>query len=262
MPSQETGLSLLLVFATAFAGCVSPPCMCPSARAASPAAVAPTVARKVERPALAAPVPADWRPYVIRPGDTLAMIAACRDVELGVLARANDIAWVDFIEAGSTLRVPPVDLCEVRRQALARRRAKPAEATAVPAVAVSPAVAAAPDGDARARAEFARGQRLLAAARARYDAADFSGSLRDADAAASAFARAASHPDASARRARAHVVAGIAAVGLEQPERALAELRRAVSLDPQAALENEDRSPRLVELFRVARETGSVGAQR
>ena len=252
MHSQETGLALLLTAGLALAGCVSSPCACPARAANAPAAFLPSVAAPPEP---GPQTPAGWGSYVIRPGDTLAMIAACRDVPIDALARVNEIDHFDWIVAGATLKVPAEDLCAARRVALARHRSNLAEATVRRAV-------AAPESGSRSDGEFERGQRLLAAARARYDAADFEGSLSDADAAAGAFARAANHPEASTRRARAHMVAGIAAVGLEEHDRALAELRRAVTLDPEASLGPDDRSPRLVELFRLAHDASPVSAHR
>jgi LysM repeat protein len=199
--------------------------------------------------------PVGWRSYVIRPGDTLAMIAACRDVPIATLARVNEVARMDWILAGSTLQVPPDDLCAKQHRAVARRQSNLREATA-------PRASVAPEAPSRSSAEFEAGQQLLASARARYDAADFDGALREAEAAAGAFGRAANYPGVHTRRARAHVVAGISAVGLEERGRGLAEFQRAVALDPEATLDPEDRSPRLVELFRLAREAPATGVAR
>jgi hypothetical protein len=240
--SQEARLALLLALAIAGESCAYRPCECPAAAAVSLAAVPPPIAASAPE----TEQPAGWQPYVIEPGDTLAMIAACRDVPIDTLAKVNAVARHDWILAGATLQVPPDDLCGARRHAAARRSSDLREAAA-------PRGVSAPEGASRSSAEL-RGQSLLDAARSRYDAADFEGALRDAEAAADAFARAANDPRVHSKRARAHVVAGISAVGLEERERALAEFQRAFALDPEATLEPDDRSPRLVELFSLARD--------
>jgi tetratricopeptide (TPR) repeat protein len=239
-----------MVLAIAGASCAQRPCACPALAAVPPAPAARPIVADVPETG----VPADWRPYVIEPGDTPAMIAACRDVPLDTLARANAIVRPDWILAGATLQVPADDLCAAQRRIAARRRSDLREA----AVAREPT---APQVASRTSAEFQRGQRLLDAARARYDAADFDGALLDAEAAADAFARAANHPGSHAKRAQAHVVAGISAVGLEERERALAEFQRAFALDPASDLDPDDRSPRLVELFRLARDAPESAAR-
>ncbi len=240
--TQEARLTVFLALAIAGQGCAYRPCACPVAPAVSLPAVVPPIAASVPE----TEVPAGWRTYVIEPGDTLAMIAACRDVPIDTLARVNAVAERDWILAGATLQAPADDLCANQRRAGARRRSDLREATA-PRRPAAPAVASA------SSAEFHRGQLLLDEARSRYDAADFDGALHDAEAAAEAFGRAANHPGVHSKRARAHVVAGISAVGLEERERALAQFQRAFALDPESDLDPDDRSPRLVELFSLAR---------
>jgi hypothetical protein len=50
-----------------------------------------------------------------------------------------------------------------------------------------------------------------------------------------------------------HVLAALAAAGLEQREHAIAQLRRAIALDPDLGLTPEDQSPRVLELLQEAR---------
>lgn len=51
-------------------------------------------------------LPTQASQYVVRPGDTLGSIAATHGTSIAVLARANGIANVNFVRAGSTLVIP------------------------------------------------------------------------------------------------------------------------------------------------------------
>jgi tetratricopeptide (TPR) repeat protein len=88
---------------------------------------------------------------------------------------------------------------------------------------------------------------LLAAADARLDGADFEGAL--------SLAERCTGLDESRRptRARCHVVAGMAAAGLDQRERAIGEFRQAFALDPTLQLAADTTSPRILDLVSAAR---------
>jgi LysM repeat protein len=257
-PRLEYLAALAFLFAFAFGGfgcALLRPCDCsqaPVAAAPPPPPSAPPPPASAEAPADA---PAGWQTYRVKPGDTLMRIATCRGVSVGELARENAIFDPDRIEVGWSLRVPPDDLCKGKAPAVASaQRPKPAPPTpaqsaarpAEAARAASPASAALAGGDARAR-------ELLETARADYDAALFEAALRGAEAAAAALARAPRTAGTDAQRAQAHVLAGMSAAGLEDRERAIAEFERAFALDADAQLDPADQSPRLVELFQLAR---------
>jgi hypothetical protein len=194
-------------------------------------------------PAVGAPaIPSGWRRYRVRGGDTLGRIADCRGVALETLAKANAIADPDRLLAGTRLYVPPRDRCAARSVTAAG---------APGAAAVARAPSAAPDPSPASALEGAR--RLLAAARSRYDEADFAEALLGAEAASQKLAPTAGEPRADALRARAHLLAGMSAAGLEQRERAIEEFRQAFALDPALACPPEDCSPRILELVQAAR---------
>ncbi len=218
---------LLIALTLAVAACAAPP---PEAPPPPPPPPPPTTA-----PAARAPVPKDWRPYVVRRGDTLGRIARCHGVGVERLAEANELADPDRLAAGATLRVPPRNRCAARAAPAPANEARPRRA----------------DEPSRARA-----RQLLDGARARYDGADFEAALAEADAAARALDPTARDAATDALAARCHLLAAMAAIGLERRERALAELRRAFALDPGLEIPPEDASPRLQELVSVARPDG------
>ena len=224
---QKTRLTLCALAVVATLGCAD--------------AGARLVGRLLEsapEPPRPAKVPASWGRYAVQPGDTLGGIAACHRVSVAVLARANRIAVPDRLPAHTVLRVPEGGNCASPRLA---RKAQPQRAdAAVP-------------GTAGAEALHEETRRLLAAATARYDDADFEQALSLARAGLEALAPHPEGAEADALRARCHVVAGMAAAGLERRERAIAEFRSALAFDPDVALEPERSSPRVLELVDAAR---------
>ncbi|HEU4429441.1 MAG TPA: LysM peptidoglycan-binding domain-containing protein [Myxococcota bacterium] len=256
--SQEPRLVILgaLAFGLAFAsvGCVAPPCVCsqPAVSAAPPPSAAPA-------PPTARATPPGWQTYRVQPGDTLVRIAACHGATVDDIVRENAIYDRDRIVVGWSLRVPGQDLCDGEAPAIAAvqraRAATPASPQAANERAADPAKTARGE-EATSNAVAGRdprAQQLLDTARADYDAALFDAALRGAEAAAAALARSPRSAGTDAQRARAHLLAGMAAAGLEERERALTEFEHAFALDPDAELAPEDRSPRLLELFQLAR---------
>jgi LysM repeat protein len=187
----------------------------------------------------AEPEPAAWRGgwtwYRVQRGDTLGRIAACRGISTRELAKANGIGDPRRLRVGQRLKVPHRDRCRTQR---AEAAPPPQGVTATPGGA-RPAV----------DADVERSQRLLADARTRYDAADFEAALRGADEAGRALP-----PDRKTLRARCHLLAALAAAGLEDRPRAISELRAAFALDPNVVPDPEDRSPRIDELVAAARQ--------
>jgi LysM repeat protein len=175
-----------------------------------------------------------WGMYVVQPGDTLGEIATCRGVSINTLAQANQIRAPNHLIAGAHLRVPAQDRCATAH--LVRKPAQPEKAPT------------ASDRHFEAR-------RLLADATARYDGADFEEALAVAEL---CIEQLVPEPEAggegNALRARCHVVAGMAAAGLEHRELAIDEFRRAIHLDPEVAFDPEKTSPRVLELVTAARE--------
>jgi LysM repeat protein len=178
-----------------------------------------------------------WTSYTVRRGDTLGRIAACHGTSVSALAKANGIADPRRLRAGQNLQVARVNRCPTQAIVERGQAAKPVPATAV----------ARPADDA---ADVERSRQLLDEARARYDAADFEAALRGADAAARAL-----DSDRDTQRARCHMLAALAATGLEDRERAISEMRVAFTLDPEVVPAPEDRSPRIDELIAAARES-------
>lgn len=172
-----------------------------------------------------------WAAYVVQPGDTLGRIAACSGIPLRDLARFNGIVDPDVLVVGDRLRLPREHRC------------------AAPIRAARPKTNVAERSDAVvARAE---GNRLLDAGHARNDAADFEGALALAERCTGRLAPYARDRKAGAIRARCHVLAGMAAAGLERRERAIEEFRRAFALDPDLELSAQS-SPRILELAEEA----------
>lgn len=173
--------------------------------------------------------PATWSRYVVQPGDTLGRIATCRRVSVAALARANRISAPDHLPAGAVLRVPRADACAA---------GSPLEAR-VPAPL------------------HAEAEGTLAMATSAYDGADFEQALAIAEQGIEALAP---HRDgaANALRADLHVVAGMAAAGLEQRGRAIEEFRRALALAPHLVLDPQRSSPRVLELVDAARASPSA----
>ena len=186
-----------------------------------------------------ASVPKGWVRYVVQPGDTLGRIAACRGVGVEALAEANQIQDPRRLQAGAPLSVPPGDRC-ARKAAAEANRPLAAPAAASPAI--------------------ERGRHLLAAARARYDAADFEAALEGARAAARALEPEPGSATDDPLRARCHALAALAAAGLEQRERAISEFRLAFALDPTLELSPDDASPRIQALVAAARQKQSEAA--
>jgi hypothetical protein len=184
--------------------------------------------------------------------DTLHAIAVCRGTTVSELVRVNAIYDADYIQAGWNLQVPAENHCTgmQRTFATARPNSRPAQRNSTGA-------------KSRAAVQQARmdeaAERLIARARRHYDEADFEAALREAEAATTALARVPRGRATDSQRARGHLLAAMAAAGLEDPERARAEMARAVALDPATRLAPEDRSPRLVELLEAPSARVSVG---
>jgi LysM repeat protein len=168
----------------------------------------------VSRPSLVRP---SWTSYVVQAGDTLGRIAACSGASVLDLAQVNQLANPDFVLIGARLRVPGPHECDAPRSA-------------------------------RGRA----GQ-LLAAADARLDGADFERALSLAESCVQLLESGAPDPSAREVRARCHVVAGMAAAGLDRRERAIGEFRQAFLLDPTLELAAGTTSPRILDLVSAAR---------
>jgi LysM repeat protein len=183
----------------------------------------------------------------VQPGETLGGIAACHRTSVDTLARANQIRRPDRIQAGAVLRVPAEPACVGANAA---------------------AGALAPRGHelpASAGPALARAERLLSEAETRYDAADFEQALGLAETCLQALRPHPDATDADPLRARCHVVSGMAAAGLERPERAVDEFQDALGLAPDLTLDPERSSPRVVELMDAARarsgKSGSASEQ-
>lgn len=204
--------------------------------------ILPQIREIVATPPSEPVVPAGWRRYVVRSGDTLGGIARCRRTDVSALVDANGLADRDRIVAGSPLYVPPRDSC-ARTAAVSPAPASSAETQDLR---VAPAPAAAP-------AHVDQVERELASARSLYDAADFAGASRAAQAAVRTIDANPKDPATDPLRARAHLIAGLSAAGLEQREGAIAEFRRALEVDPSLACPPEDCSPRIQELVDAAR---------
>jgi len=177
-------------------------------------------------------VPSSWVRYVVQPGDTLGRIAACRRVSFTTLARVNQLPDPDRLPAGAALHVPPVNGCANAH--IARDAAPPPHAEA---------------------------EQYVAWATSAYDGADFEQALSLAEAGIRALAPHPRDPPADAIRARCHLVAGMAAAGLEQRERAIEEFRHALDLEPNLAVDPQRSSPRVVELVEMARSSSSASGR-
>jgi LysM repeat protein len=183
------------------------------AGAAVPPHPAPSPAQ-VRRPPLAAPA---WTIYVVQPGDSLSRIAACSGTSAVDLAQINHLANPDFVLIGARLRVPGRSGCG----------APPTPRD--------------------------RAAQLLAAANARLEAADFERALSLAESCARPIEPGPPEPQGNGIRARCHVVAGMAAAGLDRRERAIGEFRQAFALDPTLELAEDTTSPRILDLVSAAR---------
>jgi hypothetical protein len=176
-----------------------------------------------------------WQGYVVLPGDTLGEIAACRGVSVDTLAHANQIRVPDRLTAGMHLRVPATDRCAGSPHLVRKPSARPEEGS-------GPS-----DSHREARQH-------LGNATALYDGADFEEALAQAELCVEKLV-----PDpepggeGNALRARCHVVAGMAAAGLEHRELAIDEFRRALTLDPEVSFDPDRTSPRVLELVTAAR---------
>jgi hypothetical protein len=248
LPSQETRLAIgvALALALAVVGCASP-----YGAGSHPPRSAASERAHPSAPATARPQssPNGWTHYRVQPGDTVAHIAACRGATVRELVRANALYDPNRLVVGWSLRVPTLDFCH----------GQPARAYATAARMRRPTSQSGPNaGAARAAAQAsvaakARAARLLAEARRQYDAAHFEPALHRAEEATTALARGPRDSTTDRQRARGHLLAGMAAAGLEDRKRAIAEFERAFALDPTAKLAPEDRSPRLVELVEASR---------
>jgi len=165
-------------------------------------------------PPLAAPA---WTVYVVQPGDTLGQIAACSATSVVDLTQVNHLASPDFVLIGARLRLPPGNEC------------------------------AAP------RTSRDRAAQLLATANARLEAADFERALSLAESCTRLIEPGPPEPQVNGIRARCHVVAGMAAAGLDRRERAIGEFRHAFVLDPTLELAEDASSPRILDLVSAAR---------
>ena len=172
------------------------------------------------RPPVAAAAPA-WTIYVVQPRDTLGQIAACSGTSVFDLAHINHLANPDFVLSGARLRVPGRNEC----------------------------------GAPRTPQDRAAG--LLAAANARLEGADFEGALSLAESCARLIEPGTSEAKANSIRARCHVVAGMAAAGLDRRERAIGEVRQAYVFDPGLQLSEDETSPRILDLVGAARPSPS-----
>jgi LysM repeat protein len=217
---QEARLMLSAVVAFGLLGCARKPMR----HEPQPPARAPLTAT-----ARGAPRP-DTSLYVVRAGESLSAIARCSGVSVIALARDNGIPDPNVVYAGEKLRLPPGHSCD--------------DAVPSPPPAPRPPAATHP-----------RARSLLSEATAALDAADFERALQLADQCVEGTPT--HHPDAKAKqlRARCHVVAATAATGMDKRDLALAELRRALELDPDLELAPESSSPRVRELLEVARST-------
>ena len=168
------------------------------------------------RPPVAA---AAWTIYVVQPGDTLGQIAACSGTSADDLAQINHLANPDFVLNGARLRVPGRNECGAPRT--------PQD----------------------------RAARLLAAANARLEGADFEGALSLAEGCARLIEPGTVEAKANSTRARCHVVAGMAAAGLDRRERAIGEFRQAFAFDPTLELAEDTTSPLILDLVSAARST-------
>jgi LysM repeat protein len=214
-------------------------------------------------PAAAPRVPEGWKTYEVQPGDTLGRIARCRNVALPDLALANGIADPDHLLAGRLLHVPARNRCAF----VARKRPDAGATPAGGAAAASPSSSpfASPldlPAGAPGRFDAESAQCLLDAAEKRYRAADFDGAIAGAEAAQRALDDVSSQKGAERLRARSHALTAMAALGLEQREWALAELRTALALDPTLELSPTTTSPRVLELAREARAEEKAAAAR
>jgi LysM repeat protein len=182
--------------------------------------VVPDVVRRPPSPT--APVlPSPTAVYVVHQGESLGQLARCSGTSVAALARANGLSEPNLLRAGTKLVLPANHHCgREDASAGAQRRA--------------------------------RASHTLQQAEARLDAADFDEALALARACDDDLA-AASDAKAKALRARCHVVAGIAATGLDRRDRAIAEFRRALDLDPKLELESQATSPRVRALMAEAR---------
>jgi LysM repeat protein len=185
---------------------------------ALPAAAPDTVHES--RPSAAA---SERTAYVVRRGDSLSRIASCSGVSIADLAQSNGISNANVVLAGARLRLPQGHHC------------------------ASPATRE--DGVAAP----ARAARLLATATARLDAADFERALSLAETCVHVLESRRLDTKANEIAARCHVVAGTAAAGLERRDRAIAEFREALVLDPHLELASDTTSPRIRELVSAAR---------
>jgi LysM repeat protein len=185
--------------------------------------------------------------HQIRAGQTLGAVAAWYGHSVRELARVNQLADPDRIEAGERLRIPAGARTGCPPAAVvARESVLPAVAAAPrtrPASSLAPAVAPGPSPDLIARAED-----LLARARSRYDAADFRAVLAFARGASDLLVVRPDHPASVDLRARAAWLEGLALAGLDERDAAARSLREAIALQP--ALRNDPRlSPRILALL-------------
>jgi LysM repeat protein len=171
--------------------------------------------------------PAPTALYVVHEGESLGELARCSGVSVRALARDNGIPDPNRVFAGEKLRLPADHRCGA-----------------------APSAKAPPATHPRARS-------LQAQAVAALDSADFERALELAGQCVDGVPERAVDAKAKEIRARCHVVAAAAATGLDRRELAVAELRRALALDPDLELAPEAASPRVRELLEVARSSPS-----
>lgn len=215
---QEVHLLVCMAVVAAGLGCAS-------ARAPEP--VGPTT-RAVPAPPPRAPLTT----YVVRPGDTLGRIAMCSGASVTELAQLNRVSDPNLVLSGARLRVP------VGHRCVGPRSQAPEAASA--------------DAPQAPRAARVRANRLREAATARQEAADFEGALSKAEACVSELGPFSGDKEAVRILARCHLVAGMAAAGLDRRDRAIEEFRQAFALDPGLKLAPEMTSPRILDLASAA----------
>lgn len=215
-----------------------------------------------EQPAAGTVLQVPERPlatYVLRPGDTLGRVAQWYGVDVDALIRLNGVTDVRRLPVGMEVRIPATATRDGARLAArahasrtaTRRAATPAVSAAPPRAAAATstgAVASPGPTEATAPAEV---DRALAEATEAYDAADFEGALAAARRAEQRL-NGAVDPADRARLARAHLLAGMAAVALGRDDDARCSFQAAVALDESVAPDPLRASPRILTVFNAA----------
>lgn len=183
--------------------------------------------------------------HVVRPRETVWSIARRYEVSIDSIVRANAIADVRLLEIGMVLRVPTGAAGSTE----AARRATPAMEQEAPETSAAARTAAGPPPStphepAAALALVTRAEHQLR--EARFEAA--------LETAATARDRSGPAGRLSGRAlARLEVVSATAQVALGRTDKALASLERALKADPDLALDPREISPKVIDVYRVAR---------